>query len=127
MRYTYPGLIDFELAILPDSARTLHFTIHSQDDSINSAKLVNNFEFTASNGVEICSRGYIQIGSGDGIFLHGSSKPSTKTASKTYGYAADAQEYLAKFAAAFKELAESKGIFQEGAEPASTQLSLWDD
>lgn len=126
MRYNYPGLIDFEMDIHPDAARTIRFEIHSQSELITAASGRDDFMFTASNGIRIISRGHIEL-FGETVFLLGESKDYRKATTKNYRDVLEAQGRLIQYLEAFDELAKSKGIRLQGTVAEPEQLSLWGD
>lgn len=126
MRYTYPGLIDFELEQV---GQDLTFTIHEQSPSITNGP--GSLNFLASNRMQIISAVRIEltygayVGAG-AVYIRGSNKKLRSTDTRYYPTVAAATDYFNRALKAFEELAASKGIVRFEIAPRQEQLELWD-
>lgn len=124
MRYTYPGLVDFEIDVDPGDPRRMIFTIHEQDSSIRTDGR-RKFNFQATNGIFLHSVGHVEI-SGKELFLLGTNKTYGNTARCTFKDAISCQQRIDQYIEAFEELAVYKQIRRQGIAAQPEQLSLWD-
>lgn len=121
MRYTYPGLIDFELGKVEEDG--IFFEVFSQDPSITAkhrADLGTNF--VSSTGYYLKSYDYLDVLE-DLTYIIGCE--SGKAKSGTF-YFENRDEIYDKLLGALTEFAASKGVELLGFVREQEQLTLWD-
>ena len=125
MRYTYPGLIDFELN--KEDEECLFFEIFSQDASIynkvNSAQ--NAFYFQGKSSYGIRSYDYLDVME-DCTYLLGYQSEKATSQSTNFSSTEERDRVHDLLLEALGELAESRGIKLLGSEYEPEQLTLWD-